>query len=111
MLLRNLDPRRGLCNGTRLICKELHDRLIDAEIITVIFFGNRVLIQRIDFIFPSSLGLPFEMKRRQFPVKLAFGMTRHKDKLLESWDCIWNLLYLAMDNYMWLCCGSDLPLL
>ena len=26
MLLRNLNPAEGLCNGTRLICRELRDR-------------------------------------------------------------------------------------
>ena len=78
MLLRNLDPRRGLCNGTRLICIGLFERVIEAEIITGKNAGDRVLIPRIDFISPSSLGLPFEMRRRQFPLKLAFGMTINK---------------------------------
>lgn len=78
MLLRNLDPRRGLCNGTRLICKQLYDRVIEAEIITGKNAGDRVLLPRIDFISSSSMGLPFEMRRRQFPIKLAFGMTINK---------------------------------
>ncbi|MCO5561443.1 hypothetical protein L7F22_015064 [Adiantum nelumboides] len=75
ILLRNLDPRRGLCNGTRLICKQMYERVIEAEIITGKNAKDIVFIPRIDFNSPSSLGLPFEMKRMQFPIKLAFGMT------------------------------------
>ena len=80
MLLCNLDPRRGLCNGTRLICKQLHHRVIEAEIITSKHVGEIVLLPRIDFLTSSSLGLPFQMRRRQFPVKLAFGMTINKEQ-------------------------------
>ena len=32
ILLRNLNPSEGLCNGTRLICKKFHPNIIDAEI-------------------------------------------------------------------------------
>ena len=34
ILLRNLRPQEGLCNGTRLICKGFHSRVIEAEIVT-----------------------------------------------------------------------------
>ncbi|KAL3820594.1 hypothetical protein ACJIZ3_006499 [Penstemon smallii] len=39
MLLRNLNPVEGLCNGTRLICKELGDNFIGAEIAVGEFKG------------------------------------------------------------------------
>ncbi|KAI7727414.1 hypothetical protein M8C21_025563, partial [Ambrosia artemisiifolia] len=32
ILLRNIDPSNGLCNGTRLICKRFERNVIDAEI-------------------------------------------------------------------------------
>lgn len=74
MLLRNLDPPR-LCNGTRLIVKALTDHLIDAEILSGKFKGERVLIPRIPMI-PENY--PFKFKRIQFPVKLCFSMSINK---------------------------------
>ncbi|KAL7139387.1 hypothetical protein ABFS83_09G047100 [Erythranthe nasuta] len=47
MLLRNLNPIHGLCNGTRLICRELGDNFIKAEIVVGDFKGNVVFIPRI----------------------------------------------------------------
>ncbi|XP_012829401.1 PREDICTED: uncharacterized protein LOC105950580 [Erythranthe guttata] len=47
MLLRNLNPIQGLCNGTRLICRELSDNFIKAEIAVGDFKGNVVFIPRI----------------------------------------------------------------
>ena len=32
MLLRNIDPLSGLCNGTRLICRDFQENIIDVEI-------------------------------------------------------------------------------
>ena len=34
ILLRNLNPAEGLCNGTRLIIKKCHDYILDAKILT-----------------------------------------------------------------------------
>ncbi|KAH8939712.1 hypothetical protein BDL97_15G050400 [Sphagnum fallax] len=42
MLLRNLNVSAGLCNGTRLIVKELGQRVLEAEIITGTHFLVRV---------------------------------------------------------------------
>ena len=61
MLLRNLNIQRGLCNGTRLAMKEMHENLIIAETIAT----DR----------PSDVNLPFVLERRQFPLRLAYSMT------------------------------------
>ena len=61
MLLRNLNPSEGLCNGTRLICRGLHNKVIDAEIITGPHVGSRVFIPRI-LLTPSDSNLPFVLK-------------------------------------------------
>lgn len=39
MLLRNIDPKNGLCNGMRLLCRGFQRNLIDAEIMTGHFTG------------------------------------------------------------------------
>ena len=74
ILLRNLDAPR-LCNGTRLIVKQLMGNVIDATILTGAASGDRVFIPRIPLI-PTDL--PFEFKRLQFPVRPAFAMTINK---------------------------------
>ncbi|MCO5590652.1 hypothetical protein L7F22_044625 [Adiantum nelumboides] len=79
ILLRNLDPSRGLCNGTRLVCKAFHQRVLEAEIVTGTCVGTRVFIPRICFIY-SGTQLPFVLGRWQFPVRLAFGMTINKSQ-------------------------------
>jgi PIF1-like helicase/Helicase len=77
MLLRNLNSAEGLCNGTRLICRALMPHVIEAEIITGTNAGNRVFIPRVTLT-PSDNDLPFTLKRRQFPIRLAFAMTINK---------------------------------
>ena len=77
ILLRNLNPTEGLLNGTRLCVINLGTRVIEAKILTGQHSGNTVFLPRITII-PSDSGLPFDLKRRQFPVRPAFAITINK---------------------------------
>ena len=81
MNLRNMSMDEGLCNGTRLIIRHMYRHVLDCEIATGAkqHTGRRVLIPRI--MLSSGEGeLPFSLKRKQYPVRLAFGMTINKSQ-------------------------------
>ncbi|KAJ4805065.1 ATP-dependent DNA helicase PIF1 [Rhynchospora pubera] len=78
ILLRNLDPANGLCNGTRLVCRNFQKNVIDAEIATGGHAGKRIFIPRIPLSPPDDDLFPFRFKRKQFPVRLCFAMTINK---------------------------------
>ncbi|EOA15301.1 hypothetical protein CARUB_v100281120mg, partial [Capsella rubella] len=79
MLLRNIDPKGGLCNGTRLQITQLATHIVQARVITGERSGEIVLIPNINLT-PSDTKLPFKMRRRQFPLSLAFAMTINKSQ-------------------------------
>jgi ATP-dependent DNA helicase PIF1 len=78
MLLRNLDPHKGLCNGTRLIVRGFMKNSLDVEIVNGQHAGERVFIPRIPMSPSEDLSLPFKFKRKQFPIRLSFAMTINK---------------------------------
>ncbi|XP_023634290.1 uncharacterized protein LOC17874552 [Capsella rubella] len=79
MLLRNIDPKGGLCNGTRLIVTQMADHVIEARIVTGNSVNEKVLIPRM-FVSPPDAKFPFRMRRRQFPVTLAYAITINKSQ-------------------------------
>ncbi|MFS7972712.1 putative DNA helicase [Helianthus anomalus] len=79
MLLRNLDQKSGLCNGTRLRVISLYNHVIEAEVISGSNIGNRTFIPRIALT-PSNKRIPFKFQRRQFPLALCFAMTINKSQ-------------------------------
>ena len=74
MLLRNLNSKKGLCNGTRMIVTRLNANTIETQVLTGKAKDERVFIPRIDLI-PTDTDYHFVLRRRQFPVIPAFAMT------------------------------------
>ncbi|XP_058225285.1 uncharacterized protein LOC131334341 [Rhododendron vialii] len=74
ILLRNIAPKDGLCNGTRMMVVRCGSRIIEVKILTGAKFGQLAFIPRIS-LSPSSSDFPFHMTRRQFPIRLAYAMT------------------------------------
>ena len=81
ILLRNLDPGEGLCNGTRIMVLNVRKKVLQCRIISKDrrFRGKVVLIPRIR-LSPNAETLPVPLKRLQFPVRLAFAMTINKSQ-------------------------------
>ena len=78
MLMRNLCPQKGLCNGTRLLFQTLHgNKLLECIISGGKHGGRTVLIPRIT-LHPKEGMFPFNWSRRQFPVRTAFAITINK---------------------------------
>ncbi|XP_010412531.1 PREDICTED: ATP-dependent DNA helicase PIF1-like [Camelina sativa] len=67
MLLRNLNQKKGLCNGTRLIITRLGERIIE------------VLIPRI-VLSPNDTKHPFTLRRKQFAIRVCYAMTINKSQ-------------------------------
>ncbi|PIA26872.1 hypothetical protein AQUCO_08600024v1 [Aquilegia coerulea] len=79
MLIRNINPRKGLCNGTRLVVTGLEPMLIRATIITGSKIGSKVTIHRV-VASSAPTKWKFILQRRQFPLKVCFAMTINKSQ-------------------------------
>ena len=77
MLLRNLDAEGGLCNGVRAVVLKAMPNILDVLIVSGTRRGNRVYLPRITLA-PKTHDMPFTLRRRQFPLKLAWAMTINK---------------------------------
>ena len=81
MLLRNLNPIEGLCNGTRLLVEDvIEGRLLAVKIASPgVHHGELRLIPRINLM-PEEGIFPYRWRRRQFPVRASFAMTINKSQ-------------------------------
>ena len=75
-LLRNIDQPMGICNGTKVVIKELADNLITVEVLTGKAKGATLELPRFVLLSVEKQGLRFT--RHQFPIRLAFSSSIHK---------------------------------
>ena len=79
MLLRNIDLKLGLCNGTRLIITRMGKFVLEGKVISGSNIGEKVFIPRLS-LSPSDVKIPFKFQRRQFPISVSFAMTINKSQ-------------------------------
>ncbi|XP_071704160.1 uncharacterized protein [Rutidosis leptorrhynchoides] len=79
MLLRNLGPSGGMCNGTRLIITDFQQFVLHDRIITGSHIGKTVIIPRI-VLTSTETKWPFVMQRIQFSVRPCYAMIINKSQ-------------------------------
>ncbi|XP_008189744.1 uncharacterized protein LOC103311809, partial [Acyrthosiphon pisum] len=80
MLLRNLDPRRRLCNGTRLVVTGLRTHNFKAKILGGDPQDEDIVLPKIPLTSSVEDDLHILLRRLQFPVRLSFAMTINKSQ-------------------------------
>ena len=80
ILLRNLNPTQGLCNGTRLRVDHASRYMLKATIITGKNIRRQVLIPRISLSSKVGRLAGFQLQRKQFPIRIAYAMTINKSQ-------------------------------
>ena len=76
MLLRNQNPDKNLCNGTRHIVQSVSGRLHKLKHVKL---GTVHFLPRLKCLV-DDMEMPFQWQRRQFPVRNAFSMTINKSQ-------------------------------
>ena len=76
ILLRNMSAT--LANGTRLVVTRLMDNIVQAKVATGPAKGRVVMLPRLNLVPSDGTTLPFDLCRRQFPVRVAYAMTINK---------------------------------
>ena len=95
MLLRNIDQKGGHCNGVKYIVVNIRPHVLELRSVGDCNRGATILLPRIISI-SKTKSLPFTLRRKQFPVKLAFGMTGNKAQG-QTFDMVG--LYMGRDFF------------
>ena len=78
MLLRNLHPQGGDCNGTRYVVRRVSTKYLELETVTPNGDVRMFLCPRVTLI--NTQDYPFPFHRRQFPIRPSFSMTINKSQ-------------------------------
>jgi len=79
MLLRNLCPKEGLCNGARMVVTNMRQHCIEGRLLGGDFDGHLRTIPRVKLT-SGEKDLTFMLSRKQFPVRVCFAMTINKSQ-------------------------------
>lgn len=79
LLLRNLNTDMGVCNGKRLQIVDKKANSIHARILTGKRRGDDLLLPRI-YWHSNDKGLPFQTRRKQFPLQPCFAISINKSQ-------------------------------
>ena len=79
MLLHNLNPKQGLCNGTQLCVPHLSLNCIEGRILGGEFDDQKRLLFQVKLT-TSDAKDPFTLTRKQFPIRLCFAVTVNKSQ-------------------------------
>lgn len=79
MLMRNLNTRKGIINGTRMKVTGLYANSIECEVLTGSSQGQHILIPKVK-LSPSESVFPFKLTRYQFPICVAYAITINKSQ-------------------------------
>ena len=79
IVIRNLFPKQGICNGTRLVVTKLGKNFILGKILTGSHKGEEVFIPRV-ILSSGDSDFDFTLLRRQFPVRLVFALSINKSQ-------------------------------
>jgi hypothetical protein len=78
ILLRNLDLKSGLSNGTRMLLLEVKSNALRCRILTGCCIGDKVSIPKIKLIHKPDRTYAVTFSRYQFPIAIAFALTINK---------------------------------
>ena len=79
ILLRNLNVESGLMNNTRMKMVRMHEYCLHIKILTGLAKEERIILPCIDNM-PLNTLFPFQFKRQQFLIKLAYAVSINKSQ-------------------------------
>lgn len=80
MLMRNFDGKRGAYNGVRYVVVNMYKHNIELCALTGPAAGQTLFLPRITLSPDKTCLLPYDLKRRQFPIMPSWACTIHKSQ-------------------------------